>query len=53
VGTFSSRGLRGALLEEIINRTNEAYLADDLAVIQKLPTSIRPIEVDNARHVIT
>lgn len=53
MGTFSSRGLRGALLEEIINRTNEAYLADDLAVIQKLPTSIRPIEVDNARHVIT
>lgn len=53
MGTFSSRGLRGALLEEVINRTNAAYLEDDLAVIQKLPTSIRPIEVDNAKHVIT
>ena len=53
MGYFSTRGLRGSLLEELINKTNEAYLEDDLAVIQKLPTSIKPVELDSRRGVIT
>ena len=53
MGYFSTRGLRGSLLEELINKTNAAYLEDDLAVIQKLPTAIKPVELDSERGVIT
>jgi recombination protein U len=50
---YKSRGLRGSLFEELINRTNAVYIDDELAVIQKLPTSITPVELDNDRKVIT
>ena len=53
MGYYTTRGLRGSNLEEIINRTNRQYFDDDLAVIQKLPTSIKPIELDSTRGVIT
>lgn len=53
MGYFSTRGLRGSNLEEIINRTNRQYFDDDLAVIQKLPTSIKPVELDSERGVIS
>ncbi|NLW70290.1 MAG: Holliday junction resolvase RecU [Eubacteriaceae bacterium] len=48
-----SRGLRGSNLEELINITNREYLEDGLAVIQKVPTPITPVEIDNSRGVIT
>ena len=38
--TWNSRGLRGAGLEELINRTNEKYLEKGLALIQKIPTPV-------------
>ena len=53
MGYFSTRGLRGSTLEELINRTNRQYFDDDLAVIQKLPTSIKPVELDSNKGVIT
>ena len=53
MGYFSTRGLRGSTLEELINRTNKQYFEDDLAVIQKLPTAIKPVELDSERGVIT
>ncbi len=53
MGYFSTRGLRGSTLEELINRTNGQYFDDDLAVIQKLPTSIKPVELDSNKGVIT
>ena len=53
MGYFSTRGLRGSTLEELINRTNRQYFDDDLAVIQKLPTSIKPVELDSSKGVIT
>jgi recombination protein U len=53
MGYFSTRGLRGSNLEELINRTNRQYFDDDLAVIQKLPTSIKPVELDSKKGVIT
>ena len=40
---WTSRGLRGSTLEEMINRTNEQYRARHLALIQKVPTPITPI----------
>lgn len=47
-----SRGLRGSILEEMINRTNEAYRENKLALIQKIPTPITPINIDReSRHI--
>ncbi len=50
--TWNSRGLRGSTLEEYVNRTNETYLANELALIQKIPTPITPIQIDKeSRHI--
>ena len=50
--TWKSRGLRGSTLEELINRTNERYLELDLALIQKIPTPITPINIEKeTRHI--
>lgn len=52
MSTWNSRGLRGSTLEELINFTNETYLEHDLALIQKVPTPITPIEIDQkTRHI--
>lgn len=53
MGTWSSRGLRGSTLEELINHTNERYLEGGLALIQKIPTPITPIEIDKEKRHIT
>ena len=39
-------------MEEFINLTNEEYLKHGLAVIQKLPTAIKPIQLDQEKRVI-
>ena len=50
--TWNSRGLRGSVLEEMINRTNEKYREGKLALIQKIPTPITPVKIDNeSRHI--
>lgn len=50
--TWNSRGLRGSTLEELINRTNEKYMEGGLALIQKIPTPITPIQMDKqSRHI--
>ncbi len=52
MATWNSRGLRGSLLEESINRTNDKYREQKLALIQKVPTPITPIRIDNeSRHI--
>lgn len=52
MATWNSRGLRGSTLEEFINRTNEKYLECGLALIQKVPTPITPINIDKeTRHI--
>lgn len=52
MATWNSRGLRGSGLEELINRTNEKYLENGLALIQKIPTPITPINIDKqSRHI--
>jgi len=53
MATWNSRGLRGSTLEELINRTNEHYLEDGLALIQKIPTPITPINIDKTTRHIT
>lgn len=50
--TWKSRGLRGSFFEEMINRTNEKYEENGLLLIQKIPTPITPIEIDQkSRHI--
>ena len=34
--TWNSRGLRGSTLEDLLNRTNEKYAHNGLALIQKI-----------------
>ena len=53
MGTWNSRGLRGSTLEDLINRTNEKYLENGLALIQKIPTPITPINIDKEKRHIT
>ena len=52
MATWNSRGLRGSTLEELINRSNEKYREQGLALIQKVPTPITPIQIDReSRHI--
>ena len=52
MGTWKTRGLRGSTLEDLINRTNDSYREKKLALIQKIPTPITPIEIDKkSRHI--
>ena len=53
MATWNSRGLRGSTLEDLINRTNEKYRERGLALIQKVPTPITPIQIDQEHRHIT
>ncbi|MDR1643582.1 MAG: Holliday junction resolvase RecU [Clostridiales bacterium] len=50
---WGSRGLRGSALEEMVNMTNDLYLRRELAVVQKIPTPITPIEVSQNPRTIS
>ena len=50
---WKSRGLRGSELEEVLNLTNEKYREQKLALVQKIPTPIKPMEFDKEKHHIT
>lgn len=49
---WKSRGLRGSMLEEMINITNSKYREKNLALIQKVPTPITPIKIDKENKQI-
>jgi|LGVF01.2.fsa_nt_gb recombination protein U len=49
---WNSRGLRGSQLEESINMTNQVYLEQGLAVVQKIPTAIKPVTLDPEKGTI-
>ncbi|MDO5146689.1 MAG: Holliday junction resolvase RecU [Eubacteriales bacterium] len=52
MATWTSRGLRGSVLEEMVNHTNQRYRDMGLALIQKIPTPITPVRFDkNSRHI--
>lgn len=53
MGTWNTRGLRGSTLEDLINRTNERYQEQNLALIQKIPTPITPVKMDKTHRQIT
>ncbi len=52
MATWNSRGLRGSTLEELVNHTNHRYAVEHLALVQKIPTPITPISIDQkTRHI--
>lgn len=51
--SWKSRGLRGSLFEEMINETNEYYRDHGIALVQKIPTPITPIDIDKETKHIT
>ena len=51
MATWNSRGLRGSTLEDMVNKTNEKYRELRLALVQKIPTPIKPVEIDDNRHI--
>ena len=51
MSTWQSRGLRGSQFERLINLTNEKYRELRLALVQKIPTPITPVEIDDNRHI--
>ena len=52
MATWTSRGLRGSMLEELINLSNEKYKENGLALVQKIPTPIKPVQIDKeSRHI--
>ena len=53
MGYWNSRGLRGSGLEEMVNFTNEMYRKKGLALFQKIPTPITPIELNKEKNTIT
>ena len=53
MATWNSRGLRGSTLEDLINFTNETYRDKGIALIQKIPTPIKPISIDKSTRHIT
>ncbi|MBQ5951968.1 MAG: Holliday junction resolvase RecU [Lachnospiraceae bacterium] len=53
MATWDSHGRRGTALEELVNHTNEIYREKGLALIQKIPTPIKPVNIDEASSRIT
>jgi len=53
MGTWNSRGLRGSTFEELINMTNDIYAEKTLALVQKIPTPITPVEINQSTRQIT
>ncbi len=52
MGTWKSRGLRGSTLEDMLNYSNQVYREKELALIQKIPTPITPINIEKkTRHI--
>lgn len=51
--SWNSRGLRGSTLEELVNLTNMKYRDSKLALVQKVPTPITPINIDKTTRHIT
>ncbi len=53
MATWSTRGLRGSTLEDLINSTNEYYRRNGLCLVQKIPTPITPVKFDKEKRKIT
>ena len=50
---WKTRGLRGSALEDKLNMTNDKYRSKGLALVQKIPTPIKPMEMNKEKGQIT
>lgn len=53
MATWNTRGLRGSILEDMLNYTIEVYRNKKLALLQKVPTPITPVRIDKDTKQIT
>ena len=53
MATWGSRGLRGSTLEDLVNHTISVLRENRLALIQKVPTPITPVNIDQTTRHIT
>jgi recombination protein U len=53
MGYWNTRGLRGSVLEKLIETTNEKYKKKGAALAIKIPTPITPVAIDKSRRLIT
>ena len=51
MSTWNSAAGRGSDLEAAVNQTNEQYLLYRLALVQKIPTPIVPLEIDGSGRI--
>lgn len=52
MATWKKHGLRGSTLEDLINHTIARYRENGLALVQKVPTPITPVNIDaKTRHI--
>lgn len=52
MATWKKHGLRGSTLEDLLNHTIARYRESSLALIQKVPTPITPVNIDaETRHI--
>lgn len=49
--SWNSRGLRGSAFENLINMTNEKYRSSKLALVQKIPTPITPVSINDKGQI--
>ena len=50
---YQTRGLRGSVLEDLINMANDISRKQGIALVQKIPTPIKPVEFDSERRTIS
>lgn len=50
---WNTRGLRGSVLEDLINFTNERYKQQGVALLQKIATPITPVKINPENGHIT
>lgn len=53
MSTWNTRGLRGSVLEDMLNYTIDIYRNKKLALLQKIPTPITPVRMDKETKHIT
>ena len=53
MATWGSRGLRGSTLEDLVNLSIDQYRKAGLGLVQKIPTPIKPLEIDKTTRHIT
>ena len=53
MGYWNTRGLRGSVLEQLIEKTNEKYKKKGAALAIKIPTPITPVAIDKTQSLIT